>query len=48
MDISVKRYTLELYNDYSYLALYKFFDFHSCLNVMGPERVGKDDKRKYL
>src|SRR6218665_882613 len=28
----VKRYTLELYNDYSYLALYKFFDFHSCLN----------------
>ena len=30
---SVKRYTLELYNDYSYLALYKFFDFHSCLNV---------------
>ena len=28
-----KRYTLELYNDYSYLALYKFFDFHSCLNV---------------
>ena len=31
--ISVKRYTLELYNDYPYLALYKFFDFHSCLNV---------------
>jgi len=28
-----KRYTLELYNDYSYLALYKFFDLHSCLNV---------------
>ena len=32
-DLIVKRYTLELYNDYSYLALYKFFDFHSCLNV---------------
>jgi len=31
--VNVKRYTLELYNDYSYLALYKFFDFHSCLNV---------------
>ena len=31
--IFVKRYTLELYNDYSYLALYKFFDLHSCLNV---------------
>jgi len=29
----VKRYTLELYKDYSYLALYKFFDLHSCLNV---------------
>ena len=32
-ELLVKRYTLELYNDYSYLALYKFFDFHSCLNV---------------
>ena len=31
--VCVKRYTLELYNDYSDLALYKFFDFHSCLNV---------------
>ena len=32
-ELNVKGYTLELYNDYSYLALYKFFDFHSCLNV---------------